>query len=131
MRRERIWTLSRARYGEKTRGWGCVDDCGTRKGEKNGRGRKDYGARGGGGERLTTTTTTTHDARRRGGKAGYVYMLGLRNGKANVDEYSPIWVPQDFKSDGDKYEGNLVYWAATLAGIIGTGALAIYLTSAL
>merc|ERR1719503_470775 len=33
-----------------------------------------------------------------------------RSGKANVDEYSPIWVPQDFKSDGDKYEGNLVYW---------------------
>lgn len=68
---------------------------------------------------------------RRGGKAGYVYKLGLRNGKANVDEYSPIWLPQEFKSDGDKYEGNLLYWAATVAGVIGSGALAIYLTSAL
>lgn len=70
-------------------------------------------------------------ARRRFGKAGYVYKLGLKNGKANVDEYSPIWTPQDFKSDGDKYEGNLLYWAVTLAGILGTGVLAIVLTSAL
>lgn len=67
----------------------------------------------------------------RSGKAGYVYKLGLKNGKANVDEYSPIWTPQDFKSDGDKYEGNLLYWAVTLAGILGTGVLAIVLTSAL
>lgn len=67
----------------------------------------------------------------RSGKAGYVYKLGVRNGKANVDEYSPIYDPGEFKTDGDKYEGNLVYWAATLAGIIGSGALAIYLTSAL
>merc|ERR1712216_104586 len=67
----------------------------------------------------------------RNGKSGYVYKLGLRNGKANVDEYSPIYTPEEFKTDGDKYEGNLLYWAATLAGIIGSGALAIYLTSAL
>jgi len=60
-----------------------------------------------------------------------VYKLGLKNGKANVDEYSPIWTPQDFKSDGDKYEGNLLYWAITLAGILGSGVLAIVLTSAL
>ena len=70
-------------------------------------------------------------ARRRSGKAGYVYKLVLKNGKANVDEYSPIWTPQDFKSDGDKYEGNLLYWAITLAGILGSGVLAIVLTSAL
>jgi len=69
--------------------------------------------------------------KRRDGKAGYVYSLGVRNGKANVDEYSPIYLPEEFKTDGDKYEGNLLYWAATLAGIIGSGALAIYLTSAL
>merc|ERR1712100_400069 len=69
--------------------------------------------------------------KRRDGKSGYVYSLGLRNGKANVDEYSPIYSPDEFKSDGDKYEGNLLYWAATLAGVIGSGALAIYLTSAL
>ncbi len=60
-----------------------------------------------------------------------MYKLGLKNGKANVDEYSPIWTPQDFKSDGDKYEGNLLYWAITLAGILGSGVLAIVLTSAL
>ena len=57
--------------------------------------------------------------------------MGLRNGKANVDEYSPIYSPDEFKSDGDKYEGYLLYWVATLAGVIGSGALAIYLTSAL
>ena len=59
------------------------------------------------------------------------YTGDMKNGKANVDEYSPIWTPQDFKSDGDKYEGNLLYWAITLAGILGTGVLAIVLTSAL
>lgn len=34
----------------------------------------------------------TCDARRRSGKVGYVYKFGLRNGKANVDEYFLIWV---------------------------------------
>ena len=60
-----------------------------------------------------------------------MYKLGVRNGKANVDEYSPIWAPQEFKTDADKSEGNLLYWAATVAGVVGSGALAIYLTSAL
>lgn len=82
-------------------------------------------------ERETDCASSCDARNRRSGKTGYVYKLGLKNGKANVDEYSPIWTPQDFKSDGDKYEGNLTYWAITLAGIIGTGALAIILTSQL
>ena len=65
------------------------------------------------------------------GKAGYVYKLGLRNGKANVDEYSPIYDPTEFKTDGDKYEGDLKLAAAAVVGVVGTGALAILLTSAL
>lgn len=65
------------------------------------------------------------------GKAGYVYKLGLRNGKGNVDEYSPIYTPEEFKSDGDKYEGDLKLAALAVVGVVGTGALAILLTSAL
>ena len=47
--------------------------------------------------------------RSRAGKAGYVYKLGIRNGKGNVDEYSPIWNPGEFKTDGDKYEAGPRY----------------------
>ena len=65
------------------------------------------------------------------GKPGYVYKLGLRNGKANVDEYSPIYSPNEYKTDGDKYEGDLKLAAAAVLGVIGSGALAILLTSAL
>jgi hypothetical protein len=69
--------------------------------------------------------------RSRGGKAGYVYKLGLRNGKANIDEYAPIYTPEEFKTDGDKYEGDLKLAALAIVGVVGTGALAILLTSAL
>ena len=65
------------------------------------------------------------------GKPGYVYKLGLRNGKANVDEYSPIYSPEEYKTDGDKYEGDLRLAAAAVVGVVGTGALAILLTSSL
>jgi len=65
------------------------------------------------------------------GKAGYVYKLGLRNGKANIDEYAPIYVPKDFKTDGDTYEGDLRLVFAAVAGIVVTGAGAILLTSSL
>merc|ERR1712216_605728 len=67
----------------------------------------------------------------RAGKAGYVYKLGLRNGKANIDEYAPIYTPEEFKTDGDKYEGDLKLAALAIVGVVGTGALAILLTSAL
>lgn len=72
--------------------------------------------------------------RARGGKAGYVYKLGLKNGKANVDEYSPIYNPDDWKFDGDVYENGLpglAAWAATLGAILLGGAYAVYATSAL
>ena len=67
----------------------------------------------------------------RTGKAGYVYKLGLRNGKANIDEYAPIYTPEEFKTDGDKYEGDLKLAVVAILGIIGSGALAILLTSSL
>ena len=60
-----------------------------------------------------------------------MYKLGVRNGKANVDEYSPIWDPKEFKTDGDKYEGDLRLAALALVGVVGTGALAILFTSSL
>jgi photosystem II protein len=72
-----------------------------------------------------------HAPNSRSGKAGYVYKLGLRNGKANVDEYSPIYTPEEFKTDGDKYEGDIKLAALAVVGVVGTGALAILLTSAL
>lgn len=96
---------------------------------RNQQGTKSKGGQAGVGYKGSTEAGSA--PKRRDGKQGYVYSLGLRNGKANVDEYSPIYTPDEFKSDGDKYEGNLLYWAATLAGVIGSGALAIYLTSAL
>ena len=81
--------------------------------------------------RLTSRPPPLSPSRSRNGKAGYVYKLGLRNGKANVDEYSPIYTPEEFKTDGDKYEGDLKLAAAAVVGVVGTGALAILLTSAL
>lgn len=60
-----------------------------------------------------------------------MYKLGLRNGKANIDEYAPIYTPEQFKTDGDKYEGDLKLAALAIVGVVGTGALAILLTSAL
>ena len=68
---------------------------------------------------------------RRSGKAGYVYKLGLRNGKANIDEYAPIYDPNEFKTDGDKYEGDIKLAALAVVGVVGSGALAILLTSSL
>jgi len=67
--------------------------------------------------------------RTRDGKAGFVYKLGNKNGKANIDEYAPIYTPDAWKVDGDKYEPGLVglaAWAATLGAILLAGAFAIY-----
>jgi len=72
--------------------------------------------------------------RRRDGKAGYVYKLGIKNGKANIDEYAPIYTPDAWKFDGDTYEqgfAGLAAWAATLGAILLGGAYAVYATSAL
>jgi len=60
-----------------------------------------------------------------------VYKLGLRNGKANIDEYAPSYTPEEFKTDGDKYEGDLKLAVVAILGVIGSGALAILLTSSL
>ena len=71
---------------------------------------------------------------RRDGKAGMVYRLSLKNNKANIDEYAPIYTPEVWKFDGDNYEPGLVglaAWAATLGAILLGGAFAVYSTSAL
>ena len=71
---------------------------------------------------------------RRDGKKGFVYKLGLKNGKGNIDEYAPIYTPEEWKFDGDSYENGLVglaAWAATLGAILLGGAYAIYATSSL
>ena len=70
----------------------------------------------------------------RGGKQGYVYKLGLRNGLGNVDEYSPIYDTRDWKSDGDVYEAGpvgLLLWAATFLAVLGISGFVIYSTSQL
>ena len=38
--------------------------------------------------------------RSRSGKPGKVYKLGDKNGKANIDEYAPIYTPDQWKFDG-------------------------------
>ena len=70
----------------------------------------------------------------RTGKAGFVYKLGQKNGKANIDEYAPIFSPDEWKSDGDQYEPGLpglAAWLVTLGAVLLGGAFAVYSTSAL
>jgi len=78
---------------------------------------------------------SAHLARRtRDGKQGFVYKLGLKNGKANIDEYAPIISPNEWKVDGDLYEPGftgLAAWLATLSAVLLGGAFAVYATSAL
>ena len=67
----------------------------------------------------------------RSGKAGLVYKLGMKNGKGNIDEYAPIYTPEEWKVDGDNYEPGLpglAAWAATLGAVLLAGAFAIYTT---
>ena len=64
----------------------------------------------------------------RAGKPGLVYKLGMKNGKANIDEYAPIYTPNEWKFDGDKYEpgfAGLAAWAATLGAVLLGGAFAV------
>jgi len=67
----------------------------------------------------------------RSGKPGLVYKLGMKNGKGNIDEYAPIYTPEEWKVDGDTYEPGipgLAAWAATLGAVLLAGAFAIYQT---
>ena len=67
----------------------------------------------------------------RSGKPGLVYKLGMKNGKGNIDEYAPIYTPEEWKVDGDQYEPGLpglAAWAATLGAVLLAGAFAIYTT---
>jgi len=81
------------------------------------------------GSTIPGSAPTTRD-----GKPGAVYKLGIKNGLGNVDEYSPIYVPGEWKSDGDTYEPGalgLAVWAAGFLSLLGVSGFLIYYTSAL
>merc|ERR1711990_174043 len=64
---------------------------------------------------------------------GVVYRLGSKYG-GGIDEYAPIFTPEERSSTGDTYAGGplaLLVWAAGLASLLGVGGYAIYATSAL
>uniref|UniRef100_A0A7I4B428 Photosystem II 10 kDa polypeptide, chloroplastic n=1 Tax=Physcomitrium patens TaxID=3218 RepID=A0A7I4B428_PHYPA len=53
---------------------------------------------------------------------------------ANVDGYSPIYAREEWSAGGDSYAGGtpaLAIWALLLGGLLVTGALLVYNTSAL
>ena len=63
-----------------------------------------------------------------------MYKLGIKNGKANVDEYSPVWTPEYFKEGGDTYEAGIpgiLAWLGVITVVLGGGVAAIVSTSAL
>merc|ERR1711916_209106 len=64
---------------------------------------------------------------------GVVYRYADKyNG--NIDEYSPIFTPEDRLAAGDVYEPGFVglaVWAAGFVSLLGVGGFAIYSTSAL
>nr|ACF23036.1 ST244 [Eutrema halophilum] len=73
------------------------------------------------------------DASGRKGKGYGVYKFVDKYG-ANVDGYSPIYNEEEWAPGGDTYKGGvtgLVFWAATLAGLLGGGPLVVYNTGAL
>ena len=76
----------------------------------------------------TFLLSATGRGNKNNGKPGYVYKLGLRNGKANVDEYSPIYSPTSSRPTVTSTRVTSLAAAAVL-GVIGTGAIAILLTS--
>uniref|UniRef100_A0A7S1IZS9 Photosystem II 10 kDa polypeptide, chloroplastic n=1 Tax=Eutreptiella gymnastica TaxID=73025 RepID=A0A7S1IZS9_9EUGL len=81
------------------------------------------------GSTIAGSAPTTRD-----GKPGFVYKLGVKNGLGNVDEYSPIYEPSEWKADGDVYEPGalgLAIWAAGFLSLLGVSGFLIYYTSAL
>jgi len=68
----------------------------------------------------------------RSGKPGIVYKLGVKNGRGNVDEYSPVYNEAEWKADGDVYEpgaAGLALWAAGFLALLGASAFLIFSTS--
>lgn len=62
-----------------------------------------------------------------------VYQFTKKYG-ANVDGYSPIYTEDEWSKGGDTYAGGtpaLAIWALLLGGLLVTGALLVYNTSAL
>jgi photosystem II protein len=94
------------------------------------KGAKAAGGQAGVGYRGSTIPGSAPTTRK--GKPGYVYKLGLKNGKGNVDEYSPIYNPNEWKSDGDVYEpgfAGLALWAAGFLALLGASGFLIFYTS--
>lgn len=70
----------------------------------------------------------------RDGKPGYVYKLGVKNGRGNVDEYSPVYNPAEWKSSGDTFEfgtTGIAIWAASFLALLGLSGFLIFTTSSL
>merc|ERR1719230_224490 len=64
---------------------------------------------------------------------GRVYRFGDKYG-ANIDEYAPIFSPEERSSTGDTYAGGalgLAVWFIGLVSLLGIGGFSIYSTSAL
>jgi len=64
---------------------------------------------------------------------GVVYRFGDKYG-GNIDEYSPIFLPEDRARTGDVYEPGLLgiaVWLGGFASLLAVGGYAIYSTSAL
>ncbi|KAG0594762.1 hypothetical protein M758_UG107100 [Ceratodon purpureus] len=73
------------------------------------------------------------DAQGRKLKGKGVYQFVNKYG-ANVDGYSPIYVEEEWSKGGDSYAGGtpaLAIWALLLGGLLLSGALLVYNTSAL
>ena len=76
------------------------------------------------------------DVDAQGNKAKYggrVYRFGEKYG-GNVDEYSPIFLPETRSSSGDTYQPGLLgiaTWFVGFVSLLAVGGYAIYSTSAL
>jgi len=118
-----------AAYGYRSQALAMASGAGSRTAPKGGAAR---GGQAGAGYKGSTQPGSAPPTR--SGKPGYVYKLGVKNGKGNVDEYSPIYEPKEWKADGDVYElgfTGIALWAAGFLALLGTSAFLIYSTSQL
>jgi photosystem II protein len=124
-----IMSAFAAAYGYRSQALAMASSGGSRTAPKGSPAR---GGQAGAGYKGSTQPGSAPPTRQ--GKPGYVYKLGLKNGRGNVDEYSPIYDPNDWKADGDVYEPGftgIALWAAGFLALLGASAFLIYSTSQL
>jgi len=124
-----IMSAFAAAYGYRSQALAMASGAGSRTAPK---GAPAKGGQAGAGYKGSTQPGSAPTTRQ--GKPGYVYKLGLKNGKGNVDEYSPIYDPKEWKADGDVYEPGftgIALWAAGFLALLGASAFLIYSTSQL